>query len=189
MIRSVLHRRIIVSFRSTFSLKSALVTLSILVCLGTSDYAFPNALAQEAASVASGDTPPSLEDQIDLAEIRLAIRLQAVEFAKAERRILAPGPDGVFEMLIKDAEQKTLDAENEAFRLNEFRGRGGVTEREVQNAGGKALEAMFERENLKGILATTDDKLAAQDAKIELWELRVKLAKAKLNQLKRQLKR
>jgi uncharacterized protein (TIGR03067 family) len=70
------------------------------------------------------------------------------------------GADRAFEMLFKAAEQKYLAAENEAARLNKLRGRGGVTEGDVQEAAGKSLEAWLELERLKAIRAAHADKPA-----------------------------
>ncbi|MEZ6064472.1 MAG: hypothetical protein R3B90_01915 [Planctomycetaceae bacterium] len=76
------------------SLTTLLIALGAVALLGLSHSAIPQVSGQETALKSGGVSPCFIEGAVELAEIRIAIRVQVVEVAKAERRVLSASTDG-----------------------------------------------------------------------------------------------
>ena len=173
--------------RPSTSLFAALLLLAAFAYLGVSYPVASDVYAQEAAPDASQTTKRAIQDKIELVEIRLAIRLQEVEVAKAERRLVERAYGSAAQMM--DAEQKLAATENEISRLAKLQGEGLVSEAQVQALEAQRhdaaeLAASVRRRNAEDNLS----KLAVHDEKIKVLELRAKLAEARRSQLTRRLK-
>ena len=177
------------SFRQPLSLPVVVIALAALACIGSSFFAIPNVRAQELVLVsdATGATTASIQDKIELAQIRLAIRLQEVQVAKAERRLLGAGAEGAVKTL-KSKEQELLAREKDLLHLKDLQEKGLVALEKVQQAEQQYLAAAALVTTYRSSGDSYADKLAVHDEKIKLLELRAELARARLNQLKRQLK-
>lgn len=174
--------------RPTLSRSVAFITLATLAYTGLFHASIPSVHSQEVASDASGASTPSIHDKIEVAQIRLAIRLQEVQIAKAERRLLVPGADGAAEV-IKAKEQELLVAEKELSQLKGLQEQGLVTMARIQEAEAKRLATVAQIAGYRSNSAAWADKIAVHDEKTKLLELRADLAKARLDQLKRHLKK
>lgn len=175
------------NFRPTLSLSVVFITLAALAYAGSFYSAIPNVHAQERASDATVAPISSVHDKIELAQIRLAIRLQEVQVAKAERRMLRQGTNGADETL-KSKEQELLAVEKELSQLKDLQDKGVVALVKVQAAEAKHLASVAQVTAYRSTSAAYADKITVHDEKIKLLELRAELAKARLDQLKRQLK-
>ena len=179
------------NFRPTLSISVAFITLATLANIGSSQNAIPNVHAQEPASDASGTPTFSLQDKIELARIRLAIRLQEVQVAKAERPLLDPNADVANETL-KAKEQELLAVETQLLRLKDLQKEGVVALEKVQEAEIRRLATAAQveayRSSSAAYSAAYAHKIAVHDEKLKLLELRAQLAKTRFDQLKRQLK-
>jgi hypothetical protein len=178
------------NLRPFSSLTIVAIAVGVIVCFGVFRPSIPNTQAQEVTTDASVAYDSSIQDRIELAEIRLAIRLQDVQLAKTERRLLIAPATNDAEML-RAAKQKLLAAENRIASLDqEFEKDVPVGQDLV-----RVQAAELDRQAAKNILAklgselsANNDKLTVHDERIKLLELRAKLAQTKLNQLKRRLK-
>jgi len=171
--------------RSTLLRTVVFTTIATLAYLGSS--AIPNVHAQDPASDASGVPTSSVQDKIELAQIRFAIRLQEVQVAKVERRLLGRGTEDADEML-RAKEKELLALENALSRVKALYEQGDVALERVQQAEVMRNAKVAELTACRSSNAAFADKIAVHDEKIKLLELRAELAKARLNQLKRQLK-
>jgi hypothetical protein len=98
--------------RPSRSMGAALFVLAAFVYLGASSPTTSDVSAQETASDVSQTRMRAIQDKIQLAEIRLAIRLQEVEVAKAERRLVATVAGRAVEMM--GVEQKLAKTTNDS---------------------------------------------------------------------------
>lgn len=171
--------------RLNVSLPVLLIAFAALAHFGSFQSAIPSVHAQEPAADASEKLTASLRDKIELAQIRLAIRLQMVEVAKAERQLMGPSTEGPVTML--DAKKQELRAvENELGRLKNLYSNNLVSSAKLEQAEAQRMAARAEIAAYESTIAGHADKVAVHDEKIKLLELRAKLCKAKLDQLKRQ---
>jgi multidrug resistance efflux pump len=164
---------------------AALLLLAAFVYLGAS---FPLTLdvsAQETASDVSQTRMRAIQGKIQLAEIRLAIRLQEVEVAKAERRLVATVAGRAAEMM--EVQQKLAKTTNELTRLTKLKEEGLVSEERIKTAEAARRAAESEVAVRRANSTANSDKLAVCDEKIKVLVLRSELAKARLDQLKRRL--
>jgi len=163
------------------------VTLAALLLLAfsiTQSGAVSGLFAQEAEPVNSNDTPSSLEDEIELAEIRLAIKMQGIEVAKAERQVLTKGIESA--STIRDAAEEKLKAIEQLSERNiQLYASSSISSSELQTTLARKLDARMQFESRNAEYTNLSANLAVHDAKSELLHLRVKLAIAQLNQLKR----
>lgn len=175
------------SFRPAFTLSLVFIAAASSACLAWPHSSTPSVSAQEPAAGESGASGSSIEDKVELAEIHVAIRLQEVEVAKAERRLLVRGAEGASEML-KAKEQELIVAETQYSRLKEFHAQGNAALERLQDAEVKRLTAAAEVATCRSNIAAHDGTISVHDEKIKLLELRARLAQTKLDQLKRQLR-
>lgn len=174
-------------FRPTLSLFVVLITLAASAYLGWSHSAMSIAHAQELPSDVSRVETSSIQDKFKLAQIRLAIRLQEVQVAIAERRLLGPGTEHAAERLAS-AERDLLKSAKELSQLRGRQEKAGVASEEIQAAEMTRQSMAAQVKAYKSASAAHADKIAVHDEKIKLLELRAELAKSRLDQLKRQLK-
>ncbi len=140
----------------------------------------------------------TLEEKIELAEIRLAIRLQKVEVAKAERRLLVRPTRSATEDQLAASKAKLVSAESNLKRLKTLHQEAIIGEQQVQRAEAvrRAAEAEYAAREAEaeyaareaGLETDVSGQRAVQDERIKLLELRAKMAEARLNQLKSRLR-
>jgi len=171
-----------VSLRQHSSLTIVAIAFAVLACSGTFHSAIPNIQAQEATTNAGVASKPSLQDRIEILKIRLAIRLQEVQVAKTERRLIARGTDNAAELL-EAAEDKLLAS------LKERQDEESVDKVRIQAVESARRAAKNALVNYEENLSANADKLAVHDETIKLLELRAELTRTKLNQLQRRLNR
>lgn len=177
-----------VNVRLASSRSVTFIALATLACTGLLHLANSKVHAQEPASDAGGAPISAIHDKIELAQIRLSIRLQEVQVAKTERRLLGPGADGAAETL-KAKEQELLALEKHLSHVKRLYEEGLVSSTQIQGAEVMRHAKAAEISAYKTTSADWADKIAVHDEKIKLLELRAELAKVKLDQLKRHLRK
>jgi hypothetical protein len=175
------------SFRPTFTVSFVFLAVATSAYVGWPHSSAPSVSAQESPAGVSGASDSSIQDKLELAQIRLAIRLQEVEIAKVERRLLVTGSDGANEAL-NAKEQELMIADTQYTRLKEFHELGNIALEKLQEAEAKRLTALAEVASCRSNIAAHREKLLVHDETIKLLELRAQLAQTKLDQLKRQQK-
>jgi len=171
--------------RLSLSMCAALTSLAIFAYLGASYPATSDVYAEETTPEANKTRQRATQEKIELAEIRLAIRLQEVEVAKAERRMVAKVASSAAEMM--DVEQKFAATTDELMRLTKLKEEGLVSEAQVRAAEAKRHAAESQVAVRRAEITANDDKISVYDEKIKVLELRSELAKTRLSQLKRRL--
>lgn len=178
------------NLRPFSSLTIVAIAFGVIACFGVFRSSISNTQAQEVTTYASVASDSSIQDKIELAEIRIAIRLQDIQLAKTERRLLiAPATDDA-EML-RAAKQKLLAAENRIASLNQEFENDVPVGQDLVRVQAAELDRQAEKKSLvkrESDLSAITAKATVHDERIKLSEPRAKLAQTKLNQLKRRLK-
>lgn len=168
-----------------------MVRIGLLAIIGAMAVPHACTIADEPKSQPATDKIPgaTLEEKIELAEIRLAIRLQKVEVAKAERRLLVRPTRSATEDQLAASKAKLVSAESNLKRLKTLHQEAIIGKQQVQRAEAerRAAEAEYAAREA-GLETDVSGQRAVQDERIKLLELRAKMAEARLNQLKSRLR-
>jgi len=172
------------NFRPNTSLYCSAFLLAAISYVVVSAPAGPGICAQETTVEANHASERVIHDKIELQEIRLAIRLQEVAVAKAERHLLAPTSARAAETR-EAAEQQLAAMDDELSRLKKLHKEKLVSDLKVEAAMQKRRSAEAKLAEYQSEVAARNGKLKLHDERIELLELRAKLCEARLNQLRR----
>lgn len=137
---------------------------------------------QRQVSTSDNDRPPTLDERIEIAEQRLAIRRQEVAVAKAERQRLA-GDTGQERILV--AKEKVDAARRQFTRAEELHREGLTHQVKVQQAENELRTAEAELTAHEAYHVARTHGHSVADTRIELLELRAKLAETRLEHLRK----
>ena len=165
---------------SRFALVAAI--LSTLFCCVKSPLP-----ADENPTLMPASERESLDERLEIASVRLAIRSQAVVVAKTERKLLGPNAGTSFKEVM-DLEAKADAAEEQFTVAEKLRSEKLISDEEFFAKKQNLRSVRAKLDAFKTNLGSSGLQLAVKDEEIKLLELRVVLAETRLKQLRRRLR-